>query len=322
MENLEDFAPDEEEEFQTQEVVMFVVDRDEERIDRYLAQQGTWSRAKIQQLIASGRVTVDGKTARASMKVGAGQEIVVRVPPPVAIDVLPEDIELDIRYEDRDLIVVNKPRGMVVHPAPGHVRGTLVGALLGHIKDLSGIGGAERPGIVHRIDKDTSGLLVVAKTDLAHQGLAEQFKAHSVTRLYQALVHGHVGPMTGMIDAPIARDRHKRQQMTVVPEGYGKRAVTHFQVLERYQNYTFVQLRLETGRTHQIRVHMAYIGHPVAGDPVYASRDPLALHGQALHAHTLGFIHPRTGEFLLFEAELPAVLQATLRDLQRQKASL
>ncbi len=320
MENHNDVVLDEEDGIA--EVVTFLVGEGGERIDRYLAEVGEWSRAYVQQLIADERVTVNGRFIRPSSKVSANQEIMVQVPMPVPIDVIPEQIPLDIHYEDEDVIVVNKPRGMVVHPAPGHTRGTLVGALLGHIDHLSGIGGALRPGIVHRIDKDTSGLLVVAKTDLAHHHLAEQFKEHTVARLYEAIVHGHVGPSTGMVDAPIARDPHKRQQMAVVAIGYGKHAITHFHVVNRYVNYTHVRLRLETGRTHQIRVHMAYIGHPVAGDPLYASRDPLGLHGQALHAQTLGFTHPRSGKPLLFEALWPPELQAVLYELERQKASV
>ncbi len=300
----------------------FVAEADGERVDRYIAAAGAWSRAYVQQLIADGCVTVDGLTVRASAKLRAGQEICVTVPEPEPIDVVPEDIPLDIRFEDGDLLVVNKPRGMVVHPAPGHTRGTLVGALLGHMGGLSSIGGALRPGIVHRIDKDTSGLLVVAKTDLAHVSLSEQLREHSVTRVYEAIVHGKIGPDRGLVDAPIGRDPRRRQQMAVVAPGSGRPAVTHFKVLERLLNFSYVELRLETGRTHQIRVHMAYIGHPVAGDPLYATRDPLQLSGQALHARTLGFTHPRTFERLTFHSAPPDVFTDALAALRRLAHSI
>lgn len=300
----------------------FVAETDGERVDRYLAARGDWSRAFVQHLIAQGRVTVDGHTVQASAKLRVGQALCVTVPAPETIAVVPEDILLDIRFEDEDLIVVNKPRGMVVHPAPGHTRGTLVGALLGHIESLSSIGKTLRPGIVHRIDKDTSGLLVVAKTDLAHRSLSEQLREHTVTRVYEAIVHGQIGPDRGLIDAPIGRDPHRRQQMAVVAQEAGRPARTHFQVLERLQSFSYVELRLETGRTHQIRVHMAYIGHPIAGDPLYATRDPLQLRGQALHARTLGFTHPRTSERLVFHADPPAVFAAALAELRRVAQSM
>lgn len=300
----------------------FVAEADGERVDRYIAAAGAWSRAYVQHLIADGCVTVDGLTVRASAKLRVGQEICVTVPEPEPIDVVPEDIPLDIRFEDGDLLVVNKPRGMVVHPAPGHTHGTLVGALLGHLGGLSSIGGALRPGIVHRIDKDTSGLLVVAKTDLAHVSLSEQLREHTVTRVYEAIVHGKMGPDRGQIDAPIGRDPRRRQQMAVVAPGSGRPAVTHFKVLERLPNFSYVELRLETGRTHQIRVHMAYIGHPVAGDPLYATRDPLQLSGQALHARTLGFTHPRTFERLTFHSDPPDVFTDTLAALRRLAHSI
>ncbi|MHB1549382.1 MAG: RluA family pseudouridine synthase [Acidimicrobiales bacterium] len=300
----------------------FTSETDGERVDRYMAAVGAWSRASVQRLIAEGCVTVDGRAVRPSARLRVGQVICVTVPAPASIDVAPEDIPLDIRFEDDDLIVVNKPRGMVVHPSPGHARGTLVGALLGHIGGLSSIGGALRPGIVHRIDKDTSGLLVVAKTDLAHLSLSEQLREHTVTRVYEAIVHGNIGPDRGQIDAPIGRDPHKRQQMAVVPQGSGRAAVTHFQVLERLPDFSYVELRLETGRTHQIRVHMSYIGHPVAGDPLYATRDPLRLGGQALHARTLGFTHPRTLAQLTFHSDPPDVFIHALAELRRLAQSI
>ena len=213
-------------------------------------------------------------------------------------------MDLDIYYEDSDVIVVNKPKGMVVHPAAGHVTGTLVNGLMAHCKDLSGINGVLRPGIVHRIDKDTSGLLMVAKNDKAHEHLVNQLVEKTVTRKYKALVHGNIGHDYGTIDAPIGRDSKDRQSMTVVENG--KHAVTHFHVLERFNEYTFVECRLETGRTHQIRVHMKYIGFPLVGDPKYGPRKTLEINGQALHAAILGFIHPTTEEYLEFEAPLPA----------------
>ena len=298
----------------------FVVDHDGngDRLDRYVSTVGPWSRAFVQQLIDERRVTIAGVPAKGSKRVVSGMNIAVDVPEPKPLAVEPEPIPLEIVYEDDDLVVVNKPRGMVVHPAPGHQTGTLVGALLHHLTRLSSIGGVLRPGIVHRIDKDTSGLLVVAKSDLAHHSLVEQLREHSVTRVYEALVHGVISHDDGTIDAPIGRDPHKRQQMAVTVEGLGRRAVTHFHVLERFLDYSSVRVTLETGRTHQIRVHMAYIGHPVAGDPVYARRDPLGLSGQALHAKVLGFTHPRTGERLLFEAEPPAIFEEVIEEVRRQ----
>lgn len=288
------------------------------RIDKYLADVSDLSRTYLQTLLEQGHIVIDALIARqSSKKVYQGDIVSLHIPDPSPIDVVPEDIELDIVFEDEDLVVVNKPRGMVVHPGAGHTKGTLVSALLFHVNNLSGIGGAVRPGIVHRIDKDTSGLLVVAKTDLAHHSLTEQLREHSVIRWYEALVHGQINHATGVIDAPIGRDPKRRQQMAVVPADMGKDAVTHFRVLQRFTGYTHVELRLETGRTHQIRVHMAYIGHPVVGDPVYNKQDPLHLSGQFLHAKTLGFVHPRTHESLLFHVPLPTFLQQVLDDMMR-----
>ncbi|NGQ93763.1 RluA family pseudouridine synthase [Brevibacillus sp. SYP-B805] len=279
-----------------------------ERIDKYITMQGEeWSRSQVQAWIKEGRVSVNGETVKSNYKVAADDEVTLRVPPPKELTIQPEPIPLDIVYEDGDLVVVNKPRGLVVHPAPGHYTGTLVNALLYHCKDLSGINGVLRPGIVHRIDKDTSGLLVIAKNDKAHMGLAAQLKEHTVHRKYVAIVHGVIPHEMGTIDAPIGRDPKNRQQMAVVFEN-SKPAVTHFIVLERFKEYTLVECKLETGRTHQIRVHMKYIGHPLAGDPKYGPKKTLELDGQALHAKTLGFVHPRTGEYLEFEAPLPEEL--------------
>lgn len=296
-------------------------DVEDERVDRFLSAAGGWSRAFVQSLIERQMVSCDGRLVLAnSEKVRKGQIFAVTVPAPQPLHAKPEAVPLVIVYEDDDVLVIDKPRGMVVHPAPGNVSGTVVNAVLYHLGARPGDlpGPVIRPGIVHRIDKDTSGLLMIAKTDLAMQGLAAQLQEHSVTRVYKALVHGCPAHERGVIDAPLGRDPHNRQQMAVVSERHGKRAVTRFLVCERYANYSLLELRLETGRTHQIRVHLAYIGHPVAGDPLYARRDPLLLHGQALHAGILGFTHPRTGERLQFEAPLPAFFAETLQKLARQ----
>lgn len=240
----------------------------------------------------------------------------VVIPPPVPLEVKAQQIPLDIVYEDDDLLVVNKPKGMVVHPAVGNHEGTLVNALLAHCGDsLSGINGIIRPGIVHRIDKDTSGLLIVAKNDFAHQHLAQQIKVHSFTREYEAVVHGGFSDEEGTVDAPIGRHPVERKKMAVT-EKNSRNAVTHYRVLQRYQNFTHLRLRLETGRTHQIRVHMAYMGHPVAGDPVYGPKKPVGgLSGQCLHAKLIGFMHPRNGRYLEFESPLPAYFVQFLRTL-------
>lgn len=288
-----------------------------ERIDKYISLQNEdWSRSQVQTWIKEGRVTVGGEPVKSNYKLQAEDELTLRVPPPREMAIMPEPMPLDIVYEDSDVVVVNKPRGLVVHPAPGHYSGTLVNGLLAHCKDLSGINGVLRPGIVHRIDKDTSGLLMVAKNDKAHMGLAEQLKEHSVNRTYVAIVHGVIQHEMGTIEAPIGRDPKNRQQMAVVFEN-SKHAVTHFIVLERFKDYTLVELKLETGRTHQIRVHMKYIDHPLAGDPKYGPKQTLELGGQALHAKTLGFVHPRTGERLEFEAPLPEDLEQTIAYLRQ-----
>ncbi|MED1796854.1 RluA family pseudouridine synthase [Brevibacillus nitrificans] len=288
-----------------------------ERIDKYITLQNEdWSRSQVQAWIKEGRVTVNGEAVKNNYKLQTDDEITLRVPPPKEMAIQPESMPLDIVYEDSDVVVVNKPRGLVVHPAPGHYSGTLVNGLLAHCKDLSGINGVLRPGIVHRIDKDTSGLLMVAKNDKAHMGLAEQLKEHTVNRTYVAIVHGVIQHEMGTIDAPIGRDPKNRQQMAVVFEN-SKPAVTHFIVLERFKEFTLVELKLETGRTHQIRVHMKYIGYPLAGDPKYGPKNTLELDGQALHAKTLGFTHPRTGEHLEFEADLPQDLTEIIAFLKQ-----
>ncbi|KEP27926.1 RluA family pseudouridine synthase [Bacillus zhangzhouensis] len=287
-----------------------------ERLDKFLSMtEPEWSRTQVQQWVKDGLIEVNGKQVKANYKVQAGDQIKVEIPDPEALDVEAESMDLDIYYEDEDVLVVNKPRGMVVHPAPGHVSGTLVNGLMAHCNDLSGINGVMRPGIVHRIDKDTSGLLMVAKNDMAHESLVNQLVAKTVTRKYTAVVHGIIQHDTGTIDAPIGRDKKDRQSMTVTKEN-AKQAITHFDVLERFQDFTVVECRLETGRTHQIRVHMKYIGYPLAGDPKYGPRKTVDFNGQLLHAGVLGFDHPRTGEYIEFTAPIPADMQAFIDSLR------
>lgn len=287
-----------------------------DRIDKVVsAFNSDWSRTQVQSWIKDGNIKVNGNNVKTNYKVNIGDQIHIDIPEPQALDVVPEEMNLDVYYEDADVLVVNKPKGMVVHPAPGHVSGTLVNGLMAHCKDLSGINGVLRPGIVHRIDKDTSGLLMVAKNDVAHESLVNQLVEKSVTRKYKALVHGVIPHDQGTIDAPIGRDKKDRQSMTVTDEN-SKDAVTHFNVLERFKDFTFVECQLETGRTHQIRVHMKYIGFPLAGDPKYGPKKTLDLGGQALHAGLLGFVHPRTNEYLEFESPLPAYFEELLEKLR------
>ena len=278
-----------------------------------------FSRSYAAKLIDEGRVTVDGKTVRRSYKLSGEEEIEVDLPDLQPICVPPENIPLDVVYEDEDVLVVNKPQGMVVHPAAGHSTGTLVNAVLFHCgSQLSGINGVLRPGIVHRIDRDTSGLLMIAKNDAAHQSLAAQLKEHSVTRRYTAIVQGCLAEDEGTVDRPIGRDRKNRLRMAVDRDG--KRAVTHYRVLERFSRYTLVECRLETGRTHQIRVHMASLGHPLLGDVLYgAAPVKWAADGQCLHARLLGFVHPRSGEYLEFESELPDHMRKIIEKLRNEK---
>lgn len=277
------------------------------------------TRSYVQTLISDGLVKVNGGAKKANYKMRTGDQVKVVVPPPKELHVEAENIPLDIVYEDEDVLVVNKAQGMVVHPAPGSWTGTLVNALLYHCHNLSGINGVLRPGIVHRIDKDTSGLLVVAKNDQAHQGLAVQIKEHSMARKYIALVHGVVLETTGTVDAPIGRDTSDRKKMAVTFHN-SKEAVTHYQVLERFREFTYLRAKLETGRTHQIRVHMAYLKHPVLGDPLYGPRrNPFNLEGQMLHAEHLGFVHPRSGEWLEFTVQPPEIFTKLLEKLKKDE---
>ncbi|MDI6906224.1 MAG: RluA family pseudouridine synthase [Thermoanaerobacterales bacterium] len=290
------------------------------RLDVFLANEHSdLTRSRIQHLIRENRATVNGVPARQAYRLRAGDIVALEIPEPEAPSIRPEPIPLDIYYEDGDVIVVNKPRGMVVHPAVGNYRGTLVNALLYHCRDLSGINGVLRPGIVHRLDKDTSGLLMVAKNDGAHLALAAQLKARAVTREYIGLAHGRLTVEEGTIAAPIGRHPRDRQRMAVVPRN-GRPAVTHYRVMGRYGAYTLLRLRLETGRTHQIRVHLAHIGHPLVADLKYGhARAELGLSGQFLHAGRLGFIHPSSGNYLEFEAPLPGELQSVLDRLGAQR---
>ena len=287
----------------------------ENRLDKLISDNSELSRSAAAKLIERGLVTVNGKSADKKTVLKSGEIALVEIPEPEPQDILPENIPLDIVYEDDDLLVVNKPKGMVVHPAAGHFSGTLVNALMYHCKDsLSGINGEIRPGIVHRIDKDTSGLLIVAKNDFAHIGLSEQIKAHSFTREYQTVVCGNI-KQDGTVNAPIGRHKLDRKKMCVTAEN-SREAITHYFVLRNFAGYTQLRVQLETGRTHQIRVHLSYIGHPVAGDEVYGNGKPKWLAGQCLHAKKIGFVHPRTGEYLEFDSDLPEYFKKFLREIE------
>ena len=283
------------------------------RLDVFVSSAVDISRSRAAKLMEDGKVTVNGVALSKNTKLKIGDEITVIIPEPESYDVSPENIPLDIVFEDDDLLVVNKPKGMVVHPAAGNYSGTLVNALMYHCADsLSGINGVMRPGIVHRIDKNTSGLLIVAKNDYSHLGLAEQIKEHSFTREYEAVVYGKFKNERGTVDAPIARHPKERKQMAIVLSG--RNAVTHYSVIEEFKDFTHLRLKLETGRTHQIRVHMAHIGHPVAGDDVYGPKKVItSLSGQCLHAKKIGFVHPRTNEYIEFDSELPEYFEAFLK---------
>ena len=288
------------------------------RLDKYLSNRfPDLSRVFIQSLIEEEKVLVNNKKERASYKVNENDEITMMETEVKELDILPQDIPLDIIYEDKDVIVINKKQGMVVHPASGVYENTLVNALLYHCKDLSTINGVKRPGIVHRIDKDTSGLLVVAKNDFSHNELSEQLKDKTMNREYIAIVHGVILENKGNINAPIGRDLNNRIKMAVNKDG--KDAITHFDVLERYRNYTLVHCKLETGRTHQIRVHMAYIKHPIASDPLYGPKQTLAGEGQYLHAKKLTFVHPSTKQIMTFEADLPDYFTNMIENLRMGK---
>ncbi|EMN6806480.1 RluA family pseudouridine synthase [Staphylococcus pseudintermedius] len=288
-----------------------------QRIDKILPEfNSEWSRSQLQEWIKEGLIEVNGKAVKSNYKLKLGDRIEITEKEVVEADIQAENLNLDIYYEDDDVAIVYKPKGMVVHPSPGHYTGTLVNGLMYQIKNLSGINGEIRPGIVHRIDKDTSGLLMVAKNDVAHRSLVEQLMAKTVKRKYIALVHGHIPHKFGTIDAPIGRNKNDRQSMAVVDDG--KEAVTHFNVIETFKNYTLVECELETGRTHQIRVHMKYIGYPLVGDPKYGPKKTLEIGGQALHAGLIGFEHPKTGEYIERFAPLPAEFEAVIEQVRKE----
>lgn len=297
------------------EKLSVTINEEKGRLDKVLSERlPEYSRSQIQQWLKEGAVALNGEPLKANYKVKAGNEIIITIPEPASLELIAENIPLDIVYQDEDVAIINKPQGMVVHPSAGHPNGTLVNALLYHLQDLSTINDVVRPGIVHRIDKDTSGLLMIAKNDTAHESLAKQLKDKTSLRKYVALVHGNISHEKGTINAPIGRSKTNRKMQAVI-EG-GRPAVTHFTVLERFGEFTLVELQLETGRTHQIRVHMQYIGFPLAGDPVYGPRKTLKGNGQFLHAKLLGFTHPSTQEQMVFEAPLPEIFEKTLEKLR------
>lgn len=288
------------------------------RLDKFLTEKlPDMSRSHIQKLIRDGNVTVNKKTVKANYKVSLGEIVEIDIPEPECLDIVPENIPLDILYEDDDILVVNKPKGMVVHPAPGHYSGTLVNAIMFHCKEnLSGINGVLRPGIVHRIDMNTTGSLLICKNDKSHRFLAEQLKEHSITRKYHAIVYGNLKEDSGTIASPIGRHPVERKKMSTKAKN-GRPAVTHYQVLERFGNFTYIECQLETGRTHQIRVHMSSIGHPILGDDLYGpSKSPYTLDGQTLHAKILGIVHPTTKEYMEFDAPLPTYFLDLLEKLR------
>ena len=300
---------------------VFIVDEKEEgeRLDKFLSLLFLdKSRTYFQKLIQEGKISVDGKIQKANYRLIQGESVQVSIPKPQPLSILPEDIPLDILYEDEDILIVNKPKGMVVHPANGHMDHTLVNAVMFHCKDsLSGINGVIRPGIVHRIDKDTTGSLIICKNDYAHQFIADQIKVHSVKRIYRGIVLGNLTDITGSVQAPIGRDPKNRKKMAINFQ-HGKEAITHYRVLENYRGYSYCEFQLETGRTHQIRVHMASIGHPLLGDTVYGpSKCAFNLQGQTLHAMSIGFIHPKTKAYVEFSAPLPAYFIHLLKILPK-----
>lgn len=296
-----------------------ISDCDKDRIDKFLSRElADLSRSYIQKLLKEQNILVNGKVVKANYKLSAGDSVEVEIPDAEPLDILPEDIPLDILYEDDDILVVNKPKGMVVHPAPGHYTHTLVNAVMFHCgKDLSGINGVLRPGIVHRIDMDTTGSLLICKNDVAHQILAEQLKDHSITRRYHAVVTGNLKSDTGTVNAAIGRHPTDRKKMSTKSNS-PRSAVTHYKVLERFGDYTYIECELETGRTHQIRVHMASIGHPILGDKIYGpAKCPFKLEGQTLHAKILGITHPSTGKYMEFDAPLPEYFIKLLSTLRK-----
>ena len=299
----------------------FIADDNEDRIDVFLSNvYKDASRTYLQKLIKMGNISVNGKqVTKSSFKLNEDDEIELNVPEPLPLEILPEDIPLDIIYEDDDFLIVNKPKGMVVHPAPGHLSGTLVNAVLYHCKDnLSGINGILRPGIVHRIDKDTSGSLIICKNDFAHRNIADQLKVHSITRIYLGIVTGHLKENEGTVDIFIDRDKNDRKRMAICDKMHGKHAVTHYRVLESYEGYDLVEFKLETGRTHQIRVSMKYLNHPLMGDITYgAPNNRFGIEGQVLHAKTIGFMHPSTNNYVEFEAPLNEEFEHILNVLRK-----
>lgn len=302
------------------ETYLFEIQEDQQmRLDKYLSEQfPEQTRSYLQKLIKDGEVLVNGKAVKTGYQLSKGDEVSVNIPEPKKLDVAPQKMDLDIVYEDEDVILINKPKGMVVHPSAGHYSGTLVNGLMYHCRDeLSGINGVLRPGIVHRIDMDTTGVIIACKNDRAHNAVAKQLKEHSITRRYRAIVCGNIKEEEGTVNAPIGRHPTDRKKMAIVQRN-GKEAITHYRVLERFGNYTYIECQLETGRTHQIRVHMTSIGHPLLGDEVYGkTKSPFKLEGQTLHAMVLGFVHPTTGAYMEFEAPLPEYFSHLLDVLRR-----
>lgn len=318
--NNEDFENEETGIIENMEEICITVDENGNsvRLDKFISDKlPEYTRSFIQKLIKDGHVTVDTAIQKSNYKLKYGQNIQIFVPPAEEVEILAEDIPLDILYEDADVLIVNKPKNMVVHPSAGHYSGTLVNAIMYHCKDsLSGINGEIRPGIVHRIDKDTTGSLIICKNDESHLSVAEQIKEHSVTRIYRGIVSGHVKEKEGTIEGDIGRHPTERKKMAIVSKN-GKPAITHYRVIEQYKNAAYMEFRLETGRTHQIRVHMASIGHPLLGDVVYGNqKNPYNLEGQTLHAMTIGFIHPKTGEYLEISAPIPEYFEKLIKKLK------
>ena len=316
MNKLNDFIDLDDEEVGDNEIII-ASDKENERIDVFISGKlEDMSRNSVQKLIADGRVTVNEKIVKSNYKIKINDEIKIIVPEPELLDVAAENIEVEVVYEDDDLAVINKPQGMVVHPAPGHYSGTLVNGLMYHLKNLSSINGVMRPGIVHRLDKNTSGLMLVAKNDKSHNYLAACLKEHSINRIYYALVEGNIKDDYGTVDAPLGRSDKDRKKRTV-PLKNSKHAVTNYQVVKRYGKYTLLKLKLETGRTHQIRVHLKHIGHPVVGDDVYGIKtNKFGLDGQLLHSKTVGFVHPTTKEYMEFDSELPYYFEKVLKIIE------